>query len=891
MSRTLFVKTTLAAIACLLLVGSVAQAATVLFPSGGGTGWGSIKPGTVLIGNGTDRLATTSAATNGQVLQYNGSTWVPAATSTLGILNGGAASTTLLGDSNTFSGKNVFSSIANSTVIGNFDGVLYASAFSGADQNARIDAAYAALPSTGGTVMAGCGTFTSATALNFSTSNKPVVLKGCGSNATTLIYTGQSTSTTFRTGQQGDVSSGMEDLTISGTSTTDIAPGVEMGGGGGSFAYGHFKNVHVTKLGIGWYPGTNTYIVNWSHVISDFNANSFVVGNGTNQNEGFTFTDGTLFSDGRNSVAHPYDNCISITPKASQGAPSFELIGIEHDKCGVFVGPEVNLDVIASHGEIVTNSNPAYNPFTISGDSNTTVNHVGGHELNGNDAAHSPACTYTLDGNANLTIEGTAYSSYGGYVIPTLVCNTGTGNRTYLAPQNIAGTGWTTLETSTETPGTFKVGYFIGNHLGLGTTTSTGLLNLDGPFPQIAGGNGGSGGGVFFAGVTNSGNGIGGGKLTFSASNSSTASFLTAVLASGFIGVGSTTPFKQFSVGSGNTGTFAISTSTPGCAQFATSGELYSTGSSCGSGSGTVTAVSINSANGFAGSSGGGATPALTLSTTITGLLKGNGTAISAAALTDFPTIANGTFLANGSGGTAAPNAIATSSIFGTGIGGQSLAWNNGVPQWIASTTYANGAGISTAFANGQLTITNTGALFSYPFPSNATSTQITFNGGAVFVGATTTGTSYAQTGMAIGSSTGGIATAPLEINPQRSSSGLYTVAHFNYSGSGGTVGDGACINWADNTVRDCVYAQSGYKRIWITNSVEQMRLGSNGFLGIGTSTAQTILVAQGPAQFVIASGVATSTCNTAIEGSQVYNLGNHHLWLCMGSEPWTLLK
>lgn len=46
---------------------------------------------------------------------------------------------------------------------------------------------------------------------------------------------------------------------------------------------------------------------------------------------------------------------------------------------------------------------------------------------------------------------------------------------------------------------------------------------------------------------------------------------------------------------------------------------------------GTVTAVSIASANGFAGSSGGGATPALTLSTTITGLLKGNGTAISAA--------------------------------------------------------------------------------------------------------------------------------------------------------------------------------------------------------------------------------------------------------------------
>jgi hypothetical protein len=46
---------------------------------------------------------------------------------------------------------------------------------------------------------------------------------------------------------------------------------------------------------------------------------------------------------------------------------------------------------------------------------------------------------------------------------------------------------------------------------------------------------------------------------------------------------------------------------------------------------GTVTAVSVTSANGFAGSSSGGATPALTLSTSITGVLKGDGTALSAA--------------------------------------------------------------------------------------------------------------------------------------------------------------------------------------------------------------------------------------------------------------------
>ncbi len=57
--------------------------------------------------------------------------------------------------------------------------------------------------------------------------------------------------------------------------------------------------------------------------------------------------------------------------------------------------------------------------------------------------------------------------------------------------------------------------------------------------------------------------------------------------------------------------------------------------SATGSG-GTVTTVSVVSANGFAGSvANPTTTPAITLTTTITGLLKGNGTAISASVVTD----------------------------------------------------------------------------------------------------------------------------------------------------------------------------------------------------------------------------------------------------------------
>lgn len=55
-----------------------------------------------------------------------------------------------------------------------------------------------------------------------------------------------------------------------------------------------------------------------------------------------------------------------------------------------------------------------------------------------------------------------------------------------------------------------------------------------------------------------------------------------------------------------------------------------------GGGSGTVTSTSVVSANGLAGTvANPTTTPAITLSTSITGLLKGNGTAISGASSSD----------------------------------------------------------------------------------------------------------------------------------------------------------------------------------------------------------------------------------------------------------------
>lgn len=77
-------------------------------------------------------------------------------------------------------------------------------------------------------------------------------------------------------------------------------------------------------------------------------------------------------------------------------------------------------------------------------------------------------------------------------------------------------------------------------------------------------------------------------------------------------------------------------------------------------GTGTVTAVSVTSTNGFAGTSSGGATPALTVSTSITGVLKGNGTAISAASAgTDYLAPPSGTAILKANSGGALANATA----------------------------------------------------------------------------------------------------------------------------------------------------------------------------------------------------------------------------------------
>ena len=134
---------------------------------------------------------------------------------------------------------------------------------------------------------------------------------------------------------------------------------------------------------------------------------------------------------------------------------------------------------------------------------------------------------------------------------------------------------------------------------------------------------------------------------------------------------------------------------------------------------GTVTAVSVVSANGLAGSSSGGATPALTLSTTVTGVIKGNGTALSAAtAATDYVapsayasanglTMATGRLLGRTTASTGAAEEISVAG--GLTLSGGTLTGVSGTVTSVSGTGTVNGISLSgTVTTTGSLTLGGT---------------------------------------------------------------------------------------------------------------------------------------------------------------------------------------
>jgi hypothetical protein len=106
-------------------------------------------------------------------------------------------------------------------------------AFAGDDIGARINAAYADLPSAGGMILLSEGGSYS-TPIVFGTNNKPVLLVGLPGDIVTLSYTGSGTAITFDPGTGHRMGHGLRDLTISGPGHDTSTVGIRFGGENGA---------------------------------------------------------------------------------------------------------------------------------------------------------------------------------------------------------------------------------------------------------------------------------------------------------------------------------------------------------------------------------------------------------------------------------------------------------------------------------------------------------------------------------------------------------------------------------------------------------------------------------------------------------------------------------
>ena len=215
-----------------------------------------------------------------------------------------------------------------------------------------------------------------------------------------------------------------------------------------------------------------------------------------------------------------------------------------------------------------------------------------------------------------------------------------------------------------------------------------------------------------------------------------------------------------------------------------------------GGGSGTVTTASVVSANGFAGTvANPTSTPAITLTTSITGLLKGNGTALSAAtAGTDYLAPPSGSALLKANSGSALQNAVANTdyltpplgtSLVKAGAGGALANASSGTDYTVGTAALGTGLLRSTT-GTGNISIGVAGTDFQAPVTLTTTGTS----GVATFSAGTLNIPNYSGLLLSGGTMTGGIvlAAGTTSLSPLQFTSGANlttaTAGTFEYDGS-----------------------------------------------------------------------------------------------------------
>jgi hypothetical protein len=293
-------------------------------------------------------------------------------------------------------------------------------------------------------------------------------------------------------------------------------------------------------------------------------------------------------------------------------------------------------------------------------------------------------------------------------------------------------------------------------------------------------------------------------------------------------------------------------------------------------GTGTVETVDIASANGFAGTSDGDPTdPVLTVSTTVTGIVKGNGTALSAASPgTDYVTadstntFTNKTFDADGTGNSItnienadikAAAAIALNKLAATTVSRALVSDGSGFVSPSATTAteigYVNGvtSAIQTQINSKQATIPfGTGVQTALGVNIGSAGAPVLFNGA---LGTPSSGTATNLTGTAAGLTAGTVTTNANLTGAVTSSGNATSLGSFSSADlrgaltdesgtgaaifAGGNIGAGSATT-AAVTDDSTLIATTAFVKDWVTTTSSNYSPVLKGFNNGSTYTNQT---------------------------------------------------
>jgi hypothetical protein len=153
----------------------------------------------------------------------------------------------------------------------------FAALYSGADMGAQINAAYAALPAAGGTIIVPQGNHSYSTMIAITTAEKPALLLGGVGGSTTLTWTGGANTCACWINPTKAVKPGMgiQGIKFSGPGSAGSTIGLFLGGigadDGQGFAGGTLRDVYVQNFGFGIETGNNCFLLTLDNCVVNFN--------------------------------------------------------------------------------------------------------------------------------------------------------------------------------------------------------------------------------------------------------------------------------------------------------------------------------------------------------------------------------------------------------------------------------------------------------------------------------------------------------------------------------------------------------------------------------------------------------------------------------------------